>query len=63
MKFDAWLIWRWISPRWWHYLFEDCTGWRNFWCRVRGHPRGPLYYNVGGSEPDWRCRDCNEFIG
>lgn len=56
-------ITRWFRPGWWKYLLTDCTGWTNFWCRVRDHPSGPWYYNPGGSEPDWRCRHCDEYLG
>jgi hypothetical protein len=36
---------------------------RVVWCRFRGHPRGEVYYNPGGLEPDHSCRDCGETIG
>jgi hypothetical protein len=59
----TWCVWRWFTSGWWQYLLGDCRGWTNFWCRVKGHPSGPIFYNVGGSEPDDRCQDCGEHIG
>lgn len=32
-------------------------------CRVRGHPKGAIFYNPGGYEPDWTCRTCGEDLG
>lgn len=30
-------------------------------CRLRGHPNGPIYYTgPQGTEPDMRCKDCLE---
>lgn len=37
--------------------------WQQVWCRLRKHPNGPIYYNVGGTEPDWKCIDCGEYLG
>lgn len=51
---------RWLFPEWWAYLFRNNTGWRNILCRARFHPNGPVYYNAGGTEPDWHCQDCGE---
>lgn len=48
---------------WFFYQFKGCEGVRHFWCRLRLHPKGPIYYNPGGLEPDWRCRDCGEYLG
>lgn len=53
----------WFSPHWWRYLLTDCRGWENFRCRVHGHPDGVWFYNVGGLEPDMRCKDCGENLG
>jgi hypothetical protein len=53
----------WFSRGWWAYLLGGCTGWRHFWCRVKGHPNGVRWFNVGGLEPDYRCRDCGEDLG
>jgi hypothetical protein len=54
---------KWFSRSWWEYLLTGCSGPRNFWCRVRGHPNGPIFYISSGQEPDWRCKDCGEKIG
>lgn len=32
-------------------------------CRIQGHPRGEIFYNAGGLEPDHRCETCGENIG
>lgn len=30
-------------------------------CRMRGHPKGPVYYTgPTATEPDMRCKDCGE---
>lgn len=58
-----WVVTRWFRPTWWRYMLRGCRGWTNFWCRVRGHPAGPIYYRADGDEPDWRCRNCRENIG
>lgn len=68
---------RWFTRWWWAYLFErPCArgimygsdewfnGWpRRLWCRMRGHPAGPWYYNPGGMEPDWHCKNCGDELG
>ena len=53
---------KWFSKWWYHYLFDNNTGITNIICRMNGHPCGPIYYNVGGSEPDGHCRNCGENI-
>lgn len=54
----------WLISDWWlGYVLKDNTGWRNVRCRMKGHPDGPWFYNVGGSEPDWRCKGCGEYLG
>ena len=54
---------KWFSLSWWLYLFDGCTGWTNFWCRVRNHPGGVVWYNVNALEPDMRCNNCGEDLG
>ena len=54
---------KWFCLGWYRYLLEDNTGWRNIWCRLRGHPMGEIFFNTGGLEPDHRCRNCHEIIG
>jgi len=57
---------QWFSKHWWKYLLEEprdkhyTSSWKRFWCRARGHPSGCWYYNPGGSEPDYRCKDCGD---
>jgi hypothetical protein len=53
---------KWLTMEWWRYLLSDNTGWRNVICRARGHA-GPVFYNVGGTQPDWHCRGCDEYLG
>ena len=62
----------WTDPAWWTYLFERPRhGWRRadagildtLWCRARGHPAGPIFYNAGGLEPDDRCKNCGDHLG
>lgn len=58
----------WFHREWYAYLFAPLTwrndGWlRTVWCRLRGHPSGPIFYNVGGTEPDPHCKDCGDAIG
>lgn len=52
---------KWIDVCWWRHLFES-RDLRNFWCRVRGHPSGPVFYRPHGDEPDYHCNDCGEEI-
>lgn len=33
------------------------------WCRANGHHAGVWFYNIGGLEPDMRCKGCGEDIG
>jgi hypothetical protein len=54
---------KWFTFGWWAYLLVGCKGWGHFWCRVREHPRGPTFFNPGGDEPNWKCRDCGEDLG
>lgn len=57
----------WFSIEWYKYLFQPIkvgsTWYNSIWCRMKGRPEGPIYYNLGGSEPDWRCKNCNDYIG
>ena len=32
-------------------------------CRWRGHPAGVWFYNIGGLEPDMRCKGCGTDLG
>ena len=53
---------KWLSFWYWQYLFTDCTGWDNFWCRIKNHPRGVVWYS-SDYEPDMHCKDCGELLG
>jgi hypothetical protein len=56
----------WFTYSWWDYLFEKPLGERpleRIVCRIKGHPRGEVFFNPCGSEPDHRCKDCGDFIG
>lgn len=34
--------------------------WVAFWCRLKTHPCGVIYYNPSGFEPDMHCQDCGD---
>ena len=53
----------WLTYNWWKYLLKGCTGWTNFWCRIRNHNCGVVWHNVAGVEPDMHCRKCGEDLG
>jgi hypothetical protein len=53
----------WFTRSWWRYLLKGCTGWRHFVCRLKGHPCGEVFYNVGGLEPDMHCKGCGDDLG
>jgi len=64
----------WINlPEWgeWRYFLKDFHWWQLFeetklerlWCRFKGHPKGEVYWNPGGDEPDHHCSTCGENIG
>ncbi len=31
-----------------------------WWCRLRNHPAGTIYYNPNGFEPDNHCKNCGD---
>ena len=44
--------------------FEPWTWYMTcFICRWKGHPDGIIFYNPGGSEPNYHCKNCGEFLG
>jgi hypothetical protein len=45
------------------YALDSPADWTNFKCRLRGHPRGEVFYNPGGYEPNHDCVDCGEDLG
>jgi len=51
----------------WKYLLEKPADginlWTAFWCRLSGHRCGVIFYNVGGDEPDYRCKNCFDDLG
>lgn len=61
---------RWLHKDWWLYLLERPKENRSLMfylkrilCRYRDHPMGIIWYNIGGSEPDMRCKGCREDLG
>ena len=54
---------RWLDPNWYKYVFKPWKGFRVSLCRLRGHPHGCVWYNVGGLEPDMSCSNCGEDLG
>jgi hypothetical protein len=61
-----WTIVRWFTKSWWQYLLEKPLGdfpIERIICRAKGHPAGPVWYNMTGSEPDMRCKHCGDYIG
>ena len=48
---------RWSSDN----IVEDW--WNRIICRIKHHPCGMIYYNPGGDEPDYRCKNCGDIIG
>lgn len=55
-----WKITRWFTAYWWKYLLEKPCNRTKFWCRIKGHPDGPIWYNINGTEPDMRCQNCKD---
>lgn len=49
----------WFTKDWWKFLLEKPTNIRNFICRARGHA-GIVFYNCGGTEPDYSCNFCDD---
>lgn len=50
-----------------HYLFskpEDGTSWiTSIWCRIQGHPKGPIWFAAGQMDPDMHCKTCGDDLG
>ena len=61
----------WFSRDWWGYLLfgvdyprkKRRPAWLTFFCRLRGHPRGVVWQNCAGLEPDMTCKDCGDDLG
>jgi len=54
---------KWLSLWWYQYLFEKPFTIRKIFCRIKGHPNGPVWYNPEGLEPNMCCRDCSDYLG
>jgi hypothetical protein len=78
MVYTLSILREWLRPSWWRYVLtgqiEWCGevsqrrarwGWRQFVCRWRGHPCGPVWFNVNGDppEPNMHCRNCDDDLG
>lgn len=55
-------VWEFNLKRIWISLWEE-TKTERLICRFRGHPKGEIYWNPGGDEPDHHCSTCGENIG
>lgn len=47
----------------WPRLFGFESVFERVVCRAKGHPKGEVFYNPGGYEPDHHCQTCGEEIG
>ena len=58
---------KWITKDWWNYLLEsksfDVTWYKVLICRLKQHPCGEIYYNLGGNEPNHYCKNCGDYLG
>jgi hypothetical protein len=52
---------------WWFYILEkpasDCSWPRAIVCRMRNHPKGVVWFNPSGLEPDMHCKNCGDDLG
>jgi hypothetical protein len=53
----------WFTKSYWKFLLEKPFNLTKFWCRARQHPYAQYWYNVGGTEPDYRCINCQDDLG
>jgi hypothetical protein len=51
-----------LNYYWYCYVFEKPFTIYKFWCRIKGHPNGMVYYNPNGWEPDNHCKDCGDLL-
>lgn len=56
---------KWLYIGYWRYLLSKPNGraskWSTFWCRVKGHPCGIVYYTGPSAlEPDYSCKNCGD---
>jgi hypothetical protein len=42
---------------------KGISRWTAFWCRLKKHPAGVIWYNPSGLEPDMRCSKCFDDLG
>lgn len=57
---------RWLYLDWYRYLFRKskCKSLlRSLICRIKNHPEGMIFYDIAGTEPDTRCKNCLDNIG
>jgi len=54
------MISRWFTKDWWEYLLEKPLTHTKFLCRMKGHPAGIIFFNLGGLEPNDRCKNCGD---
>lgn len=61
---------KWLTRTWWRYLLDDSRADKDYgtwlsraWCRLEHHRCGVWFCNVGGTEPDYRCKGCGEDLG
>jgi hypothetical protein len=52
---------KWFCLEWYRYLLTS-ESFVNLVCRIRNHPNGVVFYNMGW-EPDMHCKDCEEDLG
>lgn len=50
----------WLRIAWWKFLLARPFSFRAFFCRMRGHPYGVVWFNPSGFEPDMTCRNCGD---
>lgn len=57
----------WFTKEWWKYLLApkaESVNWlKVIRCRAKGHPYGVIWYNPGGWEPDYTCKNCYDDLG
>lgn len=53
----------WFTLEWWKYLLAKPRSWTAFWCRMKGHPEGTVWFNPGALEPDMHCKNCGDDLG
>lgn len=60
-----WPVWSYVEIVLWgrSYLLEKPRSWTKIRCRLNGHPDGPIWYDSGGTEPDYRCINCLDYLG